>query len=42
MSSIEEPSAEQGYEPPSTEDLEVVGGTMEAAPVVGISCHRED
>jgi hypothetical protein len=26
------------YEPPSATEIEVTGGTIEAAPVIGISC----
>jgi hypothetical protein len=42
MSSTQEPNGQQGYEPPDAEDIEVVGGTMEAAPVYGISCQGRD
>ena len=28
------------YEPPEAAEIEVTGGTIEAAPVVGISCYR--
>jgi hypothetical protein len=28
------------YEPPTAAEIEVTGGTIEAAPVVGASCYR--
>jgi hypothetical protein len=28
------------YEAPTASEIEVTGGTIEAAPVVGISCYR--
>jgi hypothetical protein len=28
------------YEAPTASEIEVTGGTIETAPVVGISCHR--
>jgi hypothetical protein len=31
---------ETTYEAPSATDIEVTGGTIEAAPVIGISCQR--